>query len=102
MKPIRSILSALAALAFAATIFVAAPAANAKSTMQAKTSTAAVAPKVFTSPQKVGTKATCPISGDHFVISKSTMHAEYKGKYVYFCCPKCKKVFDKDPAKYTK
>jgi len=57
---------------------------------------------VFSSPQKIGTKATCPITGDQFTISKDTLHAEYKGKHVYFCCPGCKKSFDKDPEKYTK
>jgi YHS domain-containing protein len=60
------------------------------------------APKVFTSPQKEGTKASCPITGDEFTIAKDTAHAEYRGKHVYFCCAGCKKSFDKDPEKYTK
>lgn len=59
-------------------------------------------PKVFSSPQKEGSKATCPVTGEEFVIAKDSEHAEYKGKHVYFCCPGCKKTFDKDPAKYTK
>jgi Cu(I)/Ag(I) efflux system membrane fusion protein len=25
----------------------------------------------------------------------------YKGKKVYFCCPGCDKVFNKDPEKYV-
>lgn len=84
----------LTGLLFAATPAVTAHADEAKAE--------AAAPKVFTSPQKVGTKATCPVTGEHFTIAKDTMHVEYKGKHVYFCCPGCKKTFDKDPDKYTK
>jgi len=62
----------------------------------------ATAPNVFSSAQKVGTKATCPVTGEQFAIAKNTLHVEYKGKHVYFCCPGCKKSFDKDPDKYTK
>ena len=57
-------------------------------------------PAVFSAPQKVGTKATCPISGEDFTIAANTLHSEYKGKHVYFCCPGCKSRFDKDPEKY--
>ena len=57
---------------------------------------------MFSSPQKEGTKATCPVTGEEFTIAKNTVHVEYKGKHVYFCCPGCKKAFDKDPDKYTK
>jgi xanthine dehydrogenase accessory factor len=60
----------------------------------------AKAPKVFDAPQAVGTKATCPVSGDTFTIDKDTEHSEYKGKHVYFCCPGCKPQFDKDPEKF--
>jgi YHS domain-containing protein len=58
--------------------------------------------KVFNSPQKEGTKATCPVMGDQFTITKDTLHSEHKGKHVYFCCSGCKKSFDKDPDKYIK
>jgi len=57
-------------------------------------------PSVFNAAQKVGTKATCPISGEDFTIAANTLHSEYKGKHVYFCCPGCKSRFDKDPEKY--
>lgn len=67
-----------------------------------KASSSQVAPKVFASPQKEGTRATCPVTGEEFTIAKGTLHAEHKGKHVYFCCPGCKKDFDKDPDKYTK
>jgi YHS domain-containing protein len=58
------------------------------------------APAVFDAAQKVGTKASCPISGEEFTITAATLHSEYKGKHVYFCCPGCKTRFDKDPEKY--
>lgn len=58
------------------------------------------APTVFNAAQKVGTKASCPISGEEFTITAATLHSEYKGKHVYFCCPGCKPRFDKDPEKY--
>jgi YHS domain-containing protein len=92
--------SVLASFCLTGLLFAAAPAMTAYAAD--KTEAAAQAPKVFTSPQKVGTKATCPVTGDQFTIAKDTVHAEYKGKHVYFCCGGCKKTFDKDPEKYTK
>lgn len=94
--------SILTAFTLAGFLFTAAPSVQAKPAGEAKTAAAAVAPKVFTSPQKEGTKASCPITGEEFAIAKNTEHAEYKGKHVYFCCPGCKKSFDKDPEKYLK
>ena len=60
------------------------------------------APKVFDSAQKVGTKATCPVMGGPLTIDDKTLHSEYKGKHVYFCCAGCKPKFDADPEKYLK
>lgn len=57
---------------------------------------------VFDKPQKEGVKAICPVTGESFVITKDTLHSEYKGKHVYFCCPSCKGTFDKEPEKYLK
>lgn len=91
--------SVLSALLLGAFVVSAAPNVRAADKPQAAATTA---PKVFSSPQKEGTKATCPVTGEQFVIAKDTLHAEYKGKHVYFCCPGCKSSFDKDPAKYTK
>jgi xanthine dehydrogenase accessory factor len=93
----------LTALTLAGFVLATAPSARVHAAAPAKAGkTEAVAPMVFSSPQKEGTKATCPITGDQFVIAKDTVHAEYKGKHVYFCCPGCKTAFDKDPEKYTK
>ncbi len=97
--------SMLSALVLSAFVFVAAPVSSARAAPpEAKAAAAktAPAPKVFTSPQKEGTKATCPVTGEEFTIGKKTAHAEHKGKHVYFCCPGCQKSFDKDPEKYTK
>ena len=96
----KSILSAFCLAVF---VVAAAPVVQAKSTQPSGSKAEAkAAPKVFTSPQKEGTKATCPVTGEEFTIAKDTPHAEYKGKPVYFCCPGCKTAFDKDPEKYTK
>lgn len=95
----KSILTALILSAFT---FAATPAVQAKSAEQTKTEAKQAAPRVFSSPQKEGTRASCPVTGEEFTITKDTVHAEYKGKHVYFCCGGCKKDFDKDPGKYTK
>ena len=39
----------------------------------------------------------CPVSDKP--INKQ-YYTEYKGKKVYFCCPACKPIFEKDPEKY--
>jgi YHS domain-containing protein len=91
-----------AVLSLAGFVLAAAPSVQAKSTDEAKVEAKATAPRVFSSPQKEGTKATCPVTGEELTIDKNTVHAEYKGKHVYFCCAGCKKAFDKDPDKYTK
>jgi YHS domain-containing protein len=58
------------------------------------------APSTYDEPQKIGTRVTCPVSGEQFTITSATAHSEYKGKHVYFCCPSCKGQFDKNPEKY--
>jgi len=92
----KSILTSVCLSAF---LFVVAPVEQARAGQPA---IATSAPKVFSSPQKAGTKATCPVTGEEFVIVKDTVHAEYEGKHVYFCCPGCQKAFDKDPDKFTR
>jgi YHS domain-containing protein len=94
--------SIFSALILAGLTFIATPTTPARAVEAAKTEAKQAAPKVFSSPQKEGTKASCPVTGEEFTIAKNTLHAEYKGKHVYFCCGGCKKDFDKDPAKYTK
>jgi len=58
------------------------------------------APLFFDGPQKEGVKATCPVMKDVFTIGKNSPFSQYKGKYVYFCCPGCKPKFDKEPEKF--
>jgi xanthine dehydrogenase accessory factor len=94
--------SLLSTLLLGALVVSAAPQVRAGSPEKTQAAATQAAPKVFASAQKEGAKATCPITGEQFVIAKDTLHAEYKGKHVYFCCPGCKTTFDKDPAKYTK
>ena len=43
-------------------------------------------------------QTVCPVSGKPIDKQYSTV---YKGKTVYFCCPKCKPMFEKEPEKYT-
>lgn len=93
--------SMLSTLVLATFTLVAAPAVQAKPAHDAKAA-AKAAPKAFSAPQKAGTKATCPVTGEEFVIAKDTAHAEHKGKHVYFCCPSCQEPFAKDPDKYIK
>ncbi|MCG3127945.1 MAG: hypothetical protein CHACPFDD_02818 [Phycisphaerae bacterium] len=47
---------------------------------------------------KAASGAKCPISGEPIDKSVSVKH---KGKDVYFCCPKCKGAFEKEPGKYA-
>jgi YHS domain-containing protein len=39
----------------------------------------------------------CPVEGGPV---DPSVHVEYKGKRVYFCCPSCKEDFSKNPEKY--
>jgi len=53
-------------------------------------------------PPKPDQLTTCPVCGDKLAdISKPCVFT-YQGQEVKLCCSKCKKDFDKDPAKYLK
>ena len=43
---------------------------------------------------------TCPVSGEKLGEMAPPTVIIYKGQEVKFCCPDCKKDFDKDPDKY--
>ncbi len=58
------------------------------------------APKVFDAPPAVGTRATCPIMGNEFVVTEESDRSEYNGKHVGFSCGGCKPQFDANPGKY--
>ena len=45
-------------------------------------------------------QTTCPVMGGE--ITSKDYYADYEGKRVYFCCPACKPMFEKDPQKYMK
>ena len=50
-----------------------------------------------------GTGKTCPVMGNRIAdAGKASGKSVYKGKTYYFCCPACKPMFDKNPAKYVK
>ena len=61
----------------------------------------AAAPKTAAKPAaKANPNATiyCPIMDMDYPKAKATK-SSYKGKTYYFCCKKCKQIFDKDPQK---
>jgi YHS domain-containing protein len=41
----------------------------------------------------------CPVMGGK---TNKNIHTNYKGNTIYFCCPSCIEVFQKDPEKYMK
>jgi YHS domain-containing protein len=43
---------------------------------------------------------TCPVRPGEKI--DPTIFVEYNGRKIYFCCPDCIPVFQKDPAKYAK
>lgn len=45
---------------------------------------------------------TCPVSGDKLGDMDKPYIFIYEGREVKLCCKKCKKDFDKNPAKYIK
>jgi hypothetical protein len=38
---------------------------------------------------RIGDRTTCPVSGEEFIVSPTSPHAEYGGKTYYFCCAVC-------------
>ncbi|MBC7978690.1 MAG: YHS domain-containing protein [Myxococcales bacterium] len=71
------------------------------------TSSAAAAPAPAATNLKPAGEATigdttkCPISGEQFVVTASSPHAEHNGKTYYFCCPGCEENFKADPSKFV-
>ena len=55
----------------------------------------------LTRAQAIKWPQVCPVSGSTIASATDAANSEvYKGKTYYFCCPMCKPLFDKDPAKY--
>ena len=48
----------------------------------------------------VGDTATCPVSGDVFVVTEDSPFFEHEGANVYFSCAQCVRRFQRDPAAY--
>ncbi len=53
-----------------------------------------------TQTQAEAMNAICPVSGEALTVTKKTSRSQYKGKWVYFCGPECKREFDKNPNNY--
>ncbi len=54
-------------------------------------------------PAKKVVSAICPVMHNKIPnVTKAAGKSVYKGKTYYFCCPACKPLFDKNPAKYVK
>jgi YHS domain-containing protein len=52
-------------------------------------------------PYAVGDKTHCPVTGEEFTVSASTVQVEHDGKHYAFCCADCAPAFTKNPAKYA-
>jgi YHS domain-containing protein len=56
-----------------------------------------------THPKAAAVSLVCPVTGEKIASVKDAAgHSTYNGKTYYFCCPSCKPMFDKSPAKYVK
>lgn len=44
-------------------------------------------------------QTVCPVEGGTV---NHKLFVDYQGERIYFCCPGCPEVFNKDPAKYVK
>ncbi|MCB9557276.1 MAG: hypothetical protein H6707_14300 [Deltaproteobacteria bacterium] len=56
----------------------------------------------FDAPPAVGSKAMCPVSKEIFTVAADSQRATTpEGKHVVFCCPGCKKKFEKDPSAFS-
>jgi YHS domain-containing protein len=51
-------------------------------------------------PDRIGQEATCPVTGDHFVVADNTPAVEYGGQTYLFCCAACPPRFLADPQRY--
>ena len=45
-------------------------------------------------------EATDPVCGMSVTVEESSISLEYDGETYYFCCPGCRRAFEKDPASY--
>lgn len=91
MKPISRLFS----FALLAVILVSAMVAPALATKSKKSMASHHKVAATTWPQ------VCPVSGTKIASASDAANSDvYKGKTYYFCCPMCKPLFVKDPAKY--
>ena len=50
---------------------------------------------------QIGDRTRCPVSGEEFVVTADSPHAEHEGRTYYFCCPNCIERFQANPAQFT-
>jgi YHS domain-containing protein len=51
---------------------------------------------------KMGERTYCPVSGVAFKLTDASIHRDYDGKPVYFCCEGCAGYFDVNREKVAK
>jgi xanthine dehydrogenase accessory factor len=62
--------------------------------------TAIVEDTIQAAPQLLTTTAIDPVCGMTVEIAHACHHTTYDGQEIYFCCPACKKTFEREPRHY--
>ena len=57
----------------------------------------AAEPPMMERPLAGKTQVACPVQGGK--VNKD-LYTDYKGQRIYFCCPGCPEIFQKDPEKF--
>lgn len=57
----------------------------------------AAPPPSMDQPQVGKTQGACPVQGGKI---NKTLYRDYQGQRIYFCCPECIPVFEKNPEAY--
>ncbi len=47
-----------------------------------------------------GAKGICPVSGEAYMVTDSTVFSVVEGKYYGYCCPGCQGRFEADPQSF--
>jgi xanthine dehydrogenase accessory factor len=60
-----------------------------------------VEPVMRLAPAPAALEATDPICGMSVLVATARHQSDWAGRSVYFCCGRCKDIFDADPARYA-
>jgi xanthine dehydrogenase accessory factor len=63
-------------------------------------STNIVEDTIQAAPQPIATTAIDPVCSMTVEIAHARHHTTYEGQEIYFCCPACKKAFEREPQNY--